>query len=105
MKNVVILKPKAPEVVAFAYAGTEDLANLIAFVGKNPTVSVQNGNPVYTFRRHAVSVGDVVFRNEYGDVTKVMKGSDVSKVYDVLQEHDFDFKKHSNEVKPKEVKK
>ena len=103
MKNVVILKPKAPEVVAFYYATSEDLANLIAFVGKSPTVDIDNGVPVYKFRKHVVAPGSVVFRNEYGDITKVSTIKEVTEMYDTIQEHDFKAE-HANKVQTKTKK-
>ena len=101
MSKVLNLKPKAPEVLGFVYENATDLADLIAFVGKKPVVDVENGKTIFMFRKHIIKDGSVVFRNEYGDVVKVMSIEEMETVYDVENTFDFSGKVHTNVVKVK----
>lgn len=89
MSKVLVLKPKSTAIVGFVYENANDLANLIAFVGKKPVVDVEKGEPVFMYRKHVIKNGSVVFRNEYGDVVKVLPIAEIENVYDVSATNDF----------------
>lgn len=104
MSKVLNLRPKAPEVLTFVYENESDLGNLIAFVGKKPVVDIEAGKPVFMYRKHKIKNGSVVFRNEYGDVTKVMTLAEMEEIYEVENTFDYTGKAHANVVKAKEKK-
>lgn len=104
MSKILVLKPKAPEVQVFVYENENDLAQLISFVGKKPTVDVENGKPIFMFRKQVIKNGSIVFRNEFGDVVRVLSIEEMESLYDVENTYDYTIKAHGNVVKAKEVK-
>lgn len=104
MSKILVLKPKSPEVQAFVYENENDLAHLISFVGKKPTVDIENGKPIFMFRKQVIKNGSIVFRNQFGDVVKVLTIEEMENIYDVENTYDFTAKAHGNVVKAKEVK-
>lgn len=104
MSKILVLKPKAPEVQAFVYENETDLENLTRFVGKNPVIDFLSGTKTVRFRKQEVKDGSIVFRNEFGDVVKVMTVEEAENIYDIEGEYDFTIKSHANVVKVKELK-
>lgn len=104
MSKILVLKSKAPEVQAFVYENENDLAQLITFVGKKPVVDIENGKTIFMFKKQVIKNGSIVFRNEYGDVIKVLTIEEMENIYDVENTSDFTTKVHANVVKAKEVK-
>lgn len=104
MSKILVLKPKAPEVQGFVYENEMDQANLIAFVGKRPVLDIENGKTVLFYRKSKIIPGSIVFRNEYGDVVKVLTIEEAEAIYDIENTFDFTLKAHANVVKTKEAK-
>ena len=104
MSKILVLKPKSPEVQAFVYENEMDQANLIAFVGKRPVLDIENGKTVLLYRKNKIVPGSIVFRNEFGDVVKVLTIEEMENIYDVENTYDFTAKAHVNVVKSKEIK-
>lgn len=100
-KQIVVVKTKAPEMVAFHYTDQSDLENLINFVGKKPSIDFEKGNLVINFRKHRIVNDSLVFRNTFGDVTNVVPYSKVKEVYDVISSVSYT-PVHNNKVVPKE---
>ena len=85
-KSSVILKLKVIPVQALVYRGFEDLEKLIKFVGSRPVI---NADMTIQFKKTLVPANSVVFRNEFGEVTKVMSFDDAEKMYDIAAQRDF----------------
>ena len=88
--NVVALSPKVSTEKAFVYRSQSDLKNLIAFVGKKPTIDVtDNGDIIPKFKKQEIKPGMVVFRNSFGEVTRTMKIDEASKNYEIKGSRTF----------------
>lgn len=102
-KSMVAIRPTAKPEVAFVYRSEADIKNLILFVGSNPVLTP---DLTLKFKKIDVPTGSVVFRNSYGEVTRIMKIEEVEAQYEIVAEADFQ-PKDANKVvdKPAKVKK
>lgn len=86
MKNIILVRPKTVEQFGFLYGGFNDLPALIKFVGKTPTI---NQDMTISFKKVVVKIGDVVFRNSFGEVTNTMTEDKVKENFEVVKTLDF----------------
>lgn len=100
---VGVVAPKVSTEVCFKYSETNDLKNLISFVGVKPSIDINaKGEIVPKFKKIEVPLNSYVFRNIFGEI-RIMNESDFNKNFVVDASHTFTAS-DKNEVKAKEVK-
>lgn len=90
-ENLVSIKPKTIEQIGFVYNGTEDLPNLIKFVGKSPTLEISKttGQLEVCYRKTVIKEGTVVFRNSFGEVTHTLTPEQIAEKFEVVAYLEF----------------
>jgi len=100
-KTMVILKTKVVPEMALVYRGFEDLEKLISFVGTRP---VLNTDLTLSFKKQIVEPNSVIFRDVYGQVTKVLTLDEASAIHDIAAQAEYNAEQHRNNVQAKEIK-
>jgi hypothetical protein len=96
-KQSVVIRPKAPNTLAFVYHGFTDLKNLVKFVGSRPTID-ENGD-LY-FRKNLIKDNSVILRDAFGKVIEVLNYNDASAKYEIVGDSEFKAE-HANKVETK----
>lgn len=103
-KQALIVKPKTISIEAFNYKGSDDLKNLIDFVGTKPKAEVNEaGTIVLSFKKWTIVPNRIIFRNSYGEVVRAMTYAEAAEAYDISGQNDFSAVL-KNKVQPKPEK-
>lgn len=94
IKNVLTVRYKSPEFLVFHYRDLQDLENLIKFVGKTPQI---NADMTLKYKKQIIKNDTYVFRNEYGDVTKIVTKDELKLGYDCSPLSEFT-ESHVNQI-------
>ncbi|NMC99107.1 MAG: hypothetical protein GYA62_05240 [Bacteroidales bacterium] len=99
-KQMVVIRPRTVNQVAFVYRDFSDLKNLIKFVGSKPSIDEEGK---LWFGKLPIPDNCVVLRNSYGKVTEVHDFKAAEMYYEIAADSEFK-PEHANKVEPKPVK-
>jgi hypothetical protein len=88
-ETLLVVSPKVKTEMCFHYRGSDDLINLIMFIGVRPFLNIDLS---LQFKKMIVKADSFVFRNELGQVTKVLSSSEMEQKYEIRLASPYDVK-------------
>jgi hypothetical protein len=82
-KSNVILKVKVIPKPAFVYRTSNDLENLIKFVGSDPKVKIESGKLVMYYGKFVIKDNTVILLSEVGKVSQILNLVEADNLYEI----------------------